>query len=163
VFRRLYFEAPLTGEADAAAQELKTTGEAPPVGSFEQRRARAKTLLSSKRYQDAVNEFSPLIEQAPTEKLTDLQIDFASALYHARKRDDAQHLFESISQSGTSSVDQKAQALYFLAEIARDEDDRSHHSDLIAQLRTLAPSSTWFQHALLSAGTLYMLRTDCHN
>ena len=160
VFRRLYFEAPLTAEADAAAQELKTMGEAPPVGSFEQRRARAKTLLSSKRYQDAVNELSALVEQAPTEKLTDLQIGFASALYHARKRDDAQHLFESISQSSTSSVDQKAQALYFLAEIARDEDDRSHHSDLIAQLRTLAQASTWFQDALLSAGNMYMLRNE---
>ena len=160
VLRRLYFEAPLAAEADAAAQELKTMGEAPPAGSFEQRRVRAQTLLRSKRYQDAVNELSPLVEQAPTEKLTDLQIDFASALYHARKRDDAQHLFESISKSATASADQKAQALYFLAEIARDQDDRSHHADLIAQLRTLAPGSPWFQDALLSAGNMYMLRDE---
>src|SRR5262249_15921423 len=160
MFRRLYFEVPATAEADTAAQELKTMGEAPPAGSFDQRRARAGILLRSRRYQDAVNELSPLVEQAPTEILTDLQIDFASALYHARKREDAQHFFEGISQSGTASVEQKAHALYFLAEIARDQDDRSHQADLIAQLRTLAPGSTWLQDALLSAGNMYMLRNE---
>ena len=160
IFRRLYFDSPLTPEADAAAQELRTMGEAPPTGSFEQRHTRAEMLLKSKRYQDAVSELSLLVEQAPTERLIDLQIDFAVALYHARKRDDAQHLFESISQNRSASLDQKAEAFYFLAEIARDQDDLTRHSDLITQLRTLAPGNSWFQDALLSAGNMYMLRND---
>ena len=160
IFRRLYFDAPLTPEAEASAQELRLQGEAHPAGSFAQRYTRAGMLLKSKRYQDAVNEFSPLVEEAPTGQLTELQIDFAAALYHARKRDNAQHLFEGILQSPSANIDQKAKTLYFLAEIARDEDDLGRHGDLISQLRSLAPASSWFQEALLSAGNMYMLRND---
>jgi soluble lytic murein transglycosylase len=68
IFRRLYFDSPLTPEADASAQELKNLGEAAPAGSFDQRRIRAETLLKNKRYQDAVNELSPLVEQATPRK-----------------------------------------------------------------------------------------------
>ena len=32
--------------------------------------------------------------------------------------------------------------------------------DYVAQLRTLAPESTWMSEALMSAGNMYMLRRD---
>jgi soluble lytic murein transglycosylase len=160
ILRRLYFEMPLTTEAEAAALDLQSLGEARPAGTFEQRRIRAEMLLKGKRYRDAVSELSPLVEQAPTEKLVDLQLDFAAALYHEHKRDDARHLFESIAQSSSASVVQKAQALYFLAELAREKDDSSRHAELISQLRALAPESDWFQEALLSAGNMYVLQHD---
>src|SRR6266704_337979 len=41
IFHRLYFEMPLSAEADAAAVELRSMGEAQPVGNFEQRHTRA--------------------------------------------------------------------------------------------------------------------------
>lgn len=160
VFRRLYFEASLAPEADSAAQELKTLGEVPPAGSFEQRQLRGETLLKARRHQDAVNEFSPLVEQAPADKLNDLQLDFATALYRDRKRDEARRVFENVEQNQSSGVEQRAQALYFLAEIARDKDDRDRHAALLGQLRTLAPNSVWLQEALLSAGNMYMLRNE---
>ena len=160
IFRRLYFEAPLAPEAEIAAQELKTMGEVPPSGSFDQRQARAEALSKVRRYQDAVNELSLLVEQAPAEKLNELQLDFASALYHDRKRDEARRVFENVGQNQSSSAEQKAQALYFLAEIARDKDDRSRHSDLLERLRNVAPNSVWLQEALLSAGNMYMLRNE---
>ncbi len=107
-----------------------------------------------------LNELSPLVEQAPPDKMIDMQAEFAAALYRARKRDDAQHLFESIAQNQAAGVDAKAQTLYFLAEIARDKDDGQKNRDYVAQLRTLAPDSTWMTDALLSAGNMYMLRRD---
>jgi soluble lytic murein transglycosylase len=160
VFRRLYYEAPLAPEADSAAQELKTLGEIPPAGNFEQRQLRGETFLKARRYQDAVNEFSSLVEQAPANKLNEVQLDFGTALYRNRRRDDAKHLFENVAQSQSAAVEQKAQALYFLAEIARDKDDRDRHGDLLEQLRNLAPGSMWLQEALLSAGNMYMLRNE---
>ena len=63
-------------------------------------------------------------------------------------------------QNQSASVDAKAQTLYFLAEIARDKDDGQKNRDYVAQLRTLAPESTWMSDALLSAGNMYMLRRD---
>ena len=160
IFHRLYFEMPTSVEAEASAIELRNLGETPPTGSFDQRHARATLLAKARRYQDALNELSPLVEQAPPEKMLDLQTEFAAALYKARKRDDAQHLFESIVQNQATTVDSKAQALYFLAEISRDKDDGEKNRDYVSQLRTLAPDSTWMMDALLSAGNMYMLRRD---
>jgi soluble lytic murein transglycosylase len=160
IFRRIYFEMPTSAEADTAALELRNMGEAQPAGTFDQRHARVGLLTKARRYQDAVNELSPLVEQAPPDKLVDLQAEFAAALYRARKRDEAERLFESIAQNPAAGVDAKAETLYFLAEIARDKDDGQKNRDYVAQLRTLAPDSTWMSDALLSAGNMYMLRRD---
>jgi soluble lytic murein transglycosylase len=160
IFHKLYFEMPTSAEAEAAAIELRTLGEPQPVGTFDQRHNRVLLLTKGRRYQDALNELSPLIEQAPPERMIDMQVEFAAALYRNHKRDDAQHLFENILQNQSASVDAKAQALYFLAEIARDKDDGQKNRDYVAQLRTLAPESTWMSDALLSAGNMYLLRRD---
>ncbi|HET8887747.1 MAG TPA: transglycosylase SLT domain-containing protein [Candidatus Angelobacter sp.] len=160
IFHKLYFEMPTSAEAEAAAIELRTLGEAQPVGSFDQRHNRVGLLTKGRRHRDVLNELSPLVEQAPPDKLVELQVEFATALYRNRKRDDAQHLFESILQTQSASVDAKAQSLYFLAEIARDKDDGQKNRDYLAQLRTLSPESSWMTDALLSAGNMYMLRRD---
>ena len=160
IFHNIYFAMPTSAEADAAAMELRNLGEQQPAGSFDQRHTRVALLMKGRRYQDALNELSPLVEQAPPEKLVDLQVEFAAALYRNRKRDDAQHLFENILQNQSASVDAKAQTLYFLAEIARDKDDGEKNRDYVAQLRNLAPDSNWMTDALLSAGNMYMLRRD---
>jgi soluble lytic murein transglycosylase len=160
IFRRIYFEMPASPEADAAAFELRNLGEATPAGTFDQRHNRVALLNKGRRFQEALNELSPLVEQAPPDKLSTLQAEFAAALYKTRRREDAQHLFESVMQNQSAAVDAKAQALYFLAEIARDKDDGQKHRDYVGQLRTLAPDSSWMQEALLSAGNMYMLRRD---
>jgi soluble lytic murein transglycosylase len=160
IFHKLYFEMPTSAEAEAAAIELRNLGELQPAGSFDQRHTRVLLLTKGRRFQDALNELSPLVEQAPPDKLIDLQVEFAAALYRNHKRDDAQHLFESIVQNQSALVDAKAQTLYFLAEIARDKDDGQKNRDYVAQLRTLAPESAWMSDALLSAGNMYLLRHD---
>src|SRR5205807_1630597 len=124
------------------------------------RKSRADLLLKGKRYQPAANDLSSLLEHAPSAALTELQAEFATALYRLHKRDDAQHLFEGLVQSGAAASESKAQALYFLAEIAREKNDNGHRTELIAQLRTLAPESPWLQEALLSAGNMYLLKKD---
>lgn len=159
ILRKIYFEAPLAPEAELAEQALRSQSEA-TGGSFDQNHARVELLLKGRRYQQAVSELSPLVERAPTEKITDLQLDFGTALYRSRHREDSQHLFESVAGNPSATVEQKAQALYFLAEIARDKDDRAHHGEIISQMRTMAPDSNWFQEALLSAGNMYMLRRE---
>jgi peptidoglycan lytic transglycosylase len=160
IFHKLYFEMPTSAEAEAAAIELRTLGEAQPVGSFDQRHNRVGLLTRGRRFQDALNELSSLVEQAPPDKMPGLQAEFAAALYRNRKRDDAEHLFEAVLQNQSAPVDARAQSLYYLAEIARDKDDGQKNRDFVAQLRTLAPDSSWMTDALLSAGNMYMLRRD---
>jgi soluble lytic murein transglycosylase len=160
IYRHIYLELPLSPEADTSAFELHALGEAQPAGSFEDRRSRAELLLKGKRYQQAANDLSPLLEHAPSAALTELQVAFATALYRLHKRDDAQHLFESVTQSSSAAPETKAQALYFLAEIAREKNDNDHRTEVIIQLRTIAPESPWLQEALLSAGNMYLIKKD---
>ncbi len=160
IFHKLYFEMPTSAEAEAAAIELRNLGEMQPVGTFDQRHNRVGLLTKGRRFQDALNELSPLVEQAPPDKMAGLQAEFAAALYRNRKRDDAEHLFEAVLQNQSAPIDARAQSLYYLAEIARDKDDGQKNRDFIAQLRTLAPDNTWMTEALMSAGNMYMLRRD---
>jgi len=160
IWRRIYFENPLTSQAETSAIELRALGEDPPSGAFDQRRTRAGLLLRGKHYSQAVNELSPLVEKAPPGLMLALQLEFATALYRDRKRDDAQHLFETVLKSADADTESKAQSLYFLAEIARDKDDRDRNADYLSQLRSLSPQSGWLQQALLSAGNMYLLKKD---
>ncbi|HEY6252306.1 MAG TPA: transglycosylase SLT domain-containing protein [Candidatus Angelobacter sp.] len=160
ILRHIYFEDPVSAEADSAATELRLMGETTPSGTFEQRHARASALLKSRRYSQAVSELSPLVEKAPPAILHAIQLEFATALYREHKRDDAQHLFETVLKSADADADAKALALFFLAEIARDRDERDRNADFIAQLRSLAPQSSWLPQALLSSGNMYLLKRD---
>jgi peptidoglycan lytic transglycosylase len=160
IFRRIYFEMPTSDQAGAAALALQGLGESSPQGSFEQRHTRADLLLKARRFQDAVTELTPLVEQAPAAKLLSMRMEYAAALYRARKRDDAQRLLQQIMEDDKAGVELKPQALYLLAEIARDKDDRSRHAELLSQLRMLAPESRWFEESLLSAGNMYMLKNE---
>lgn len=160
ILRHIYFEEPVAPEAESAAIELRLMGETNPIGTFDQRHARAAALLKGRHYAQAVSELSPLVEHAPPSSLNAIQVEFATALYREHKRDDAQHLFETVLKSPDSDADSKAQALYFLAEIARDKEDRDRNADLIAQLRSLAPQSAWLSQALLSSGNMYLLKKD---
>src|SRR5260370_24731303 len=89
-----------------------------------------------------------------------MQADYASALYHVHRRDDAQRLFETVLKNAGVGSDAKAQALYFLSEIAREKNDHDLQDKRIAELRTLAPESDWLQQALLSSANKYMLKQD---
>jgi soluble lytic murein transglycosylase len=160
IFRQIYFGEPLSPDAESAAAELRTMGENSPSGSFDQYHSRAELFLRSHHYQQASNELSPLVEQAPPAMLHTLQLEFAAALYHDHRRDDAQKLFDTVLQSFDSDADSKAEALYFLAEIARDKDDRDRLSDRITQLRNIAPQSPWLQQALLTSANMHLLKKE---
>ncbi|HST80093.1 MAG TPA: transglycosylase SLT domain-containing protein, partial [Verrucomicrobiae bacterium] len=158
--RNIYFEMPTSDQAPLAAITLQSRGEALPSGSFEQHYTRAELLLKARRYNEAASELSSLAEQAPPERMPLVQTQFAAALYRARKRDDAERILETVIQNQSAPEAAKAEALYFLAEIARDKDDKDKHDNFVSQLRSLAPESLWFQQALLSSGNMYLLKGD---
>jgi len=161
VLRRVYFDMPTTAEADTAASEMHSMGELLPEGSFAERRSRAEILLKGKRYQQAATELGAVTEQASAPDLTHLRIELADALYHIHRRDDAQRLFDDVLKNpDAASTDDKAQTLYYLAEIAREKDDNDRQAEYMSQLRAVAPESEWLQQALLSMGNKYMLRHD---
>lgn len=153
--RRVYFAMPLSDEASAAGADLGSIGGL--NASFAERKARADLLAQGKRFRDAAREYNDLLSAAPTPEQRDsVQVAMAIAEYRGGDNRSARKALEALNVSGEAN----AQRLYFLADIARDENDEGRFLDLLSQMRQSAPSSGWFEQALLSAGNMYLLKKD---
>lgn len=159
VFRNLYYTMPLSWEASQLQGEmgkLEAASQAQPVG-VEARRTRADLLMKGKLYSQAADEYRQLAGQVSAEQRPLLDVSLAESLRRAGQNRDARKLLESLPNTPPAF---NAQRLFNLGEIARgaDEDDTFLH--IVDQLREIAPTSTWLEQALLSAGNIYLLRRD---
>jgi len=157
VYSRIYYELPLSAEADVIHNELRsfTAG-----ATYDARFLRADLLLKGKRYAQAATELSALADEAPESQLSNVLGEQGVALYRDHKRDAAQKVLERVLKSGKATREAQAQAYYVLAEIAREKDDTRHYHELLEQLRAAAPESPWLQETLFSAGNMYLLKKD---
>jgi len=157
VFSRIYYELPLSSEADIINNDLRSfTADA----TYDARFNRADLLLKGRRYAQAASELSVLAEQAPESLVSNVLGEQGVALYRDHKRDAAQKVLEHVLKSGRATREAQAQAYYVLAEIAREKDDQRRYGEILEQLRTVAPDSPWLQETLYSAGNMYLLKKD---
>jgi soluble lytic murein transglycosylase len=159
VFRNLYFTMPLSWEASQAEGELKKLAAVPDTQppSFDQRATRADLLAKGRQFSDAANEYRSLLNDAGADKRVLIQMAMAEALRRAGRDKEARKALEAIPDS-TPEI--KAQRLFNLGEIARSANDDDGFLRNLEQLRQTAPTSSWLEQALLSAGNIYLLRRD---
>ena len=132
VFSRIYYDLPLSPEADIIHSDLKTfTVDA----TYDARFRRADLLLKGKRYAQAASELSTLADEAPESQLSNVLGEQGVALYRDHKRDAAQKVLERVLKSGKATREAQAQAYYVLAEIAREKDDTKHYHELLELAR----------------------------
>ena len=159
VFRHIYFDIPLSSEADVAETELKklasTSGIAPPT--FGERKSRADALERAKRYTDAVNDYRDLLKDASATDRTSIQLSLAEALLRSGNHNEARKLLDSIK---VSSSEVAALRLWDIGEIQRDSDDDNGFLHTLDDMRKAAPTSPYLEEALLYAGNIYLLRND---
>jgi len=159
ILRNIYFNMPLSAEAVLADAELKAlSGSAqllPP--SFTDRKTRADLLLRGRRYSDAADAYRDLQGLADPSVQPGIQLNLASALLHSGRDKDAKQILNSLK---APTPELEAERLFYLGEIARDADDDDGFLNIVGQLRQTAPTSIWFQRALLSAGNMYLLKPD---
>lgn len=157
VYSRIYYELPLSPEADVINSDLKTyTIDA----TYDARFRRADLLLKGKRYAQAAVELGALVDETPESQLSNVLGEQGIALYRDHKRDAAQKVLERVLKSGRATREAQAQAYYVLAEIAREKDDTKHYHELLEQLRVAVPESPWLQQTLFSAANMYLLKKD---
>ena len=155
IFRKIYTTQPLTQEAAEAAAQLQTMGS--PLSAAE-RKTHADALFNAKRYSDASVEYNaigrnnPQLNTADRNALTIYAAVCDFKLKHLDRRD--------VEKLPETSDDTAAAKLYMLAELSRDEDDRSGHDALIAQMVSRFPASRWLEEALYSGGNMYLLKHD---
>ena len=159
VFRNLYFTMPLSWEATQAEAELNKLAAVPQIQppSFDQRKTRADLLAKGKQFDAAANEYRGLLNEAGPDDHLSMQMAMAEALRHAGRDKEAKKAFETMLDT-TPEI--KAQRLFNLGEIARTANDDDGFLRILDQLRQTAPTSSWLEQALLSAGNIYLLRRD---
>jgi soluble lytic murein transglycosylase len=158
--RRVYYEFPLSGEADTAQNQLKEMArkaKLPPPG-YEQRKGRIEVLLARGRVADAAPELKDLLKSAPGSDRTALQLELAAAYFRGRRYADMEKTLDNVPDTTPEIAAEKR---YYMLEDHRPDEERVL-TDL-AEIRRLAPSSLWMENALLATGNMYLLAGDYPN
>ncbi|MBZ5571590.1 MAG: transglycosylase SLT domain-containing protein [Acidobacteriia bacterium] len=159
IFRNLYYTMPLSWEASQVQGDLgrlATASQAPPPG-LEARRTRADLLVKGKQYGQAADEYRQLLGEISPDERPMTELALAESLRRAGQNREARKILESLPSSPPAL---NAQRLFNLGEIARGANDDDTFLHIVEQLRQIAPTSTWLEQALLSAGNIYLLRRD---
>jgi soluble lytic murein transglycosylase len=154
--RNVYYNMPVSSEADAANTELKKLAGGPPV-PLADRRTRADLLAKGRRYADAADEYRDLLDEVSPADRPTVQLALATALQKSGRNKDAKQILDSIPDS---SPEIAAQRVFLLGEVARNTDDQDGFLRLQAQLRQMSPNSPWLEQSLLATGNMYLLKRD---
>jgi peptidoglycan lytic transglycosylase len=154
--RNVYYNMPVSPEADTAGLELKKIPPSPPV-SLADRRTRADLLSKGRRYSDAADEYRDLLDEVIPADRPSVQLALATALQKSGRNKDAKQILGSIPDS---TPDVAAHRLFLLGEVARATDDQDGFLSLQAQLRQTSPNSPWLEQSLLATGNMHLLKRD---
>ena len=152
----VYYNMPTAAEADSAFAELKKLPAVPPPTSA-QRKTRADLLMKAKRYNDAVDEYRELATHADPEVRPAAQLALADALHRSGRNREAK---TEVTNLPGATPDQIAQRLYILGEAAWATDDNDTFYRTVEELRQTAPTTTWFEQALLLNANLHLVHHE---
>jgi soluble lytic murein transglycosylase len=152
-FRHLYYEMPLSAEADEAGNQIRRLANSESYGTREMRKTRADLLARGKKYWQAASEYRQLAGETPNDNI--ILIALANSLYRSDKLADARQV---LGQMQDATGEANAQRLYLLTNLSKDDDSAT--AAYLDQLRQASPNSGWFQEALLNIGNRYLLRRD---
>jgi soluble lytic murein transglycosylase len=152
----VYYNMPTAAEADAAYAELRNLRIAPEATAA-QHKTRAELLMKARRYNDAVEEYRDLAIHASPAERPSAELALADALHRAGRNREAK---AELTTLPSASVDQQAERLYILSEIAWVSDQNDEFYRTVDELRKLAPTSQWLEAALLSVANLHLVHHE---
>ena len=152
----VYYNMPTAPEADAAFAELKKLPSVPPPTPA-QRKTRADLLMKAKRYNDAVDQYRELATHASPEARPAAELALADALHRSGRNREAE---TELTNLAGATPDQIAQRLYILGEVAWASDKNDTFYRTVEELRQTAPTSSWFEQALLSTANLHLVHHE---
>lgn len=152
----VYFNMPMSSEAEPAYAELIKLSGAPPTTEA-QRKTRAELLVKGRRFADAAEEFRQLAIHATPEERPAAELNLADALHRAGRQREAR---AELTTLPNATPDQSAQRLYLLGEIAWALSENDTFYRMVDELRQSAPTSRWLEAALLSAANLHLVHHE---
>src|ERR1019366_1232560 len=97
------------------------------------------------------------IEEVSPADRPEVQLALAGALEKSGNSREARQILTSM---GAQTGDAEAERLYRLSETQRSTSDEEAVQRTLNDLRQFGPSSPWLEQALLSAGNMYLLKSD---
>jgi soluble lytic murein transglycosylase len=155
IYRKLYTQLPLSYEATQARSQLQAMNL--PLTAAE-RKSHADQLFNAKRYTEAGDEYHEIAKNSSGLSAADLD---ALRIYEAVCDLKLKHLSKrDVEKLPDTGDDSAALKLYMLAEISRNEDDRSAHDTILTEMIKRFPQSRWLEEALYSGGNMYLIKHD---
>ncbi len=155
-FANIYYNMPISAEADAAYAELKKLSiTSQPTAA--QQKTRADLLMKARRYSDAADQYRELVTHASGEERPAAVLALADALHRSGRNRDAK---TELAALPGATPDQTAERLYILGEIAWASDENDAFYRTVDELRQSAPTSPWLESALLSAANLHLVHRE---
>jgi soluble lytic murein transglycosylase len=164
-FQEVYYAYPTAPQAKAAAEALATLRDRLsqdfPQPSEEIQTARAASLLKASQFEDAVKEYSALIESRPSSPfMWTWQLGKARCLLRLRRTSEALPI---LSQSFGGVPERDADRLALLVEIYAQESDATAMLQVLSLAQSLYPQSPPYASALFAAGNFYFRQQDWQN
>jgi soluble lytic murein transglycosylase len=156
ILANIYYTIPTAAEADSAYAELKKLPSTPAPTSA-QRKTRADLLLKARRYSDAADDYRQWLVHAAPEERPAATLALADALHRAGRNREAR---SELTALPAVTGEQNAQRLFILGEAAWSSDDNATFYRTVDDLRQAAPTSPWFDQALLSAANLHLVHHE---
>ena len=159
ILRRVYYNYPMSQQADLAENDLKKIPEAamlPPV-TYGEHEHRANGLYQGRRWPQAADEYKAMVAIVPAGQRSQVDIQLANALIKVGDNRGAKEALARIPDDGSEA---SAEKWYQSAEIARNTNDDAELTNILQHMRATTPNSPWLESALLSAGNMYLLRQD---
>jgi len=151
----VYYNMPISAEADPAYAELKKLPAQPPA-TAQQRKTRADLLMKAHRYIEAADAYRELLDASSPADRPAAQIAQAEALHHANRDHDARAELALLAAAGDPLREHR---LFILSEIEWSSGNNDAFYRAVNELRE-APQNPWLEQALLSAANLHLVHHE---
>ncbi len=156
MFKQVLLTRPLSQEAGAARTQIALLG-ADSTLTVAEMRSLADAYYKAHRYSEAGDEYQALTRRP------DLSQDSRNGFAVAAAACDLN--LKRLSKAAAEALpdtqdDNGARRMYLLMELARGRGDQSGQQQIVAQMETRFPKSTWLAEALFSSGNMYLLSRD---
>lgn len=156
IYKRVLLGHPLSPEADTARAKLTQLG-AEATLSLADLRSLADAYFKAGRYEEASEQFRALLR----EPNLDTQTRNAFAVSEAACQLKLKRLTVAEARALPDTADENgAHRLDLLMELARSRDDTDSQKQIVSEMESRFPHSSWLADALFSSGNMYLLKRD---
>src|SRR5438477_10777589 len=148
-YRRIYFFAPASAEAQEAATALTRLNSALSPTSAEEAIARAEKLFAAKRFSEAFDAYTEAFVRFPTSATPELQARRAIAAANARRYADAT---AALTATPAPTGEARAEAMFNLALAYGRAKQWAQARSMADELHRAFPNSVWSTRAFVQLG-----------